>query len=247
MDNRQDERRRLPLILTELRNEVLEANLLLSKFNLVIFTWGNVSGIDRDKGLIVIKPSGVGYEEMRASDLVVVDLEGKVVEGTYKYSSDTLTHIELYKSFPTIGGIVHTHSKWATIWAQSANAIPALGTTHADYFSTEIPCTRQLTKNEINGNYEVETGRVIVEIFKNGSYDHDTVRAVLVAHHGPFCWGTNAPDSVHNAVVLENIAEMAFFTKQLSPLNPDMPDELLKKHFFRKHGATAYYGQNNKG
>jgi L-ribulose-5-phosphate 4-epimerase len=230
-------------MLEDLKKEVFEANLLLPRYNLVTFTWGNVSGIDRDKGLVVIKPSGVEYADMKAQDMVVVDFDCKVVEGKYKPSSDTWTHIALYKAFKSLGGVVHTHSKWATSWSQAGYAIPALGTTHADYFASDIPCTRRLTVEEINGNYELETGNVIVETFVKGKIDPSYIPSVLVANHGPFCWGKDPVDSVHNAVVLENVAEMAHLTVQLVPVGFGMQKELLDKHFYRKHGANAYYGQ----
>lgn len=194
-------------MLETLKQQVLQANLLLPKYNLVTFTWGNVSGIDREKGLVVIKPSGVSYEEMKASDMVVVDLDGRVVEGALHPSSDTDTHLALYKAFPNLGGIVHTHSRWATIFAQQGRGIPALGTTHADYFYGEIPCTRRMTEEEIAGRYELETGHVIVETFAD--MDPDAIPAALVHSHGPFAWGKDPMEAVHNAVVLEEVAFMA--------------------------------------
>jgi L-ribulose-5-phosphate 4-epimerase len=232
-------------MLEELKEQVFRANLLLPKHGLVTFTWGNVSGIERQQGLVVIKPSGVSYEEMKADDMVVVDLEtGKVVEGQLKPSSDTLTHIELYKAFPTIGGVVHTHSRWATTFAQAGHGIIAIGTTHADYFYGEIPCTRKMTKAEIEGEYEKETGLVIKETFQGKN--PDAIPAVLVHSHGPFVWGTNPMDAVHNAVVLEEIAFMKFHTLMLEPEMPAMQQELLDKHYLRKHGANAYYGQTKQ-
>jgi L-ribulose-5-phosphate 4-epimerase len=230
-------------MLEELKKDVLAANLSLPKYGLITFTWGNVSGIDRDKGLFVIKPSGVEYDNMTADDLVVVDLEGNVVEGKYKPSSDTPTHLALYKAFPRLGGVVHTHSTWATSWAQAGRPIPALGTTHADYFFGEIPCTRKMTADEIQGNYEEETGNVIIETFKESSLDPVQVPAVLVFSHGPFAWGKDAHEAVHNAVVLEEVAKMSYRSLNLTPGQNRMQKELLDKHFLRKHGANAYYGQ----
>jgi L-ribulose-5-phosphate 4-epimerase len=227
-------------MLDQLKEEVWKANLDLVMHGLVIFTWGNVSGIDRESGLVVIKPSGVSYDEMKPSQMVVVDLEGKVVEGMLNPSSDTPTHLELYRNFLNIGGIVHTHSEWATSWAQAGKGIPAIGTTHADYFYGEIPCTRKMTEDEINGAYELETGKVIIERF-NG-LDADMIPGVLVNNHAPFTWGKNAHDAVHNAVVLEEVAKMAFRSFQLNP-TASMSQVLLDKHFLRKHGKNAYYGQ----
>ena len=227
-------------MLEALKEAVLKANLDLVKHGLVLFTWGNVSGIDRNENLIVIKPSGVSYDDMQASDMVVVDFSGKVIEGKYKPSSDTLTHIELYKAFPEIGGIVHTHSTYAVAWAQALKAIPAMGTTHADHFYGEIPCTRILTQEEVNRGYEKETGVVIVETFKNKNPLH--LPGVLVGNHGPFAWGANADKAVYNAVVLEEVARMAMLTFQLGNENP-INQYLLDKHFNRKHGKNAYYGQ----
>jgi len=229
-------------MLEALKKAVFEANLELPKHQLITFTWGNVSGIDRDKGLIVIKPSGVEYADLRAEDMVVVDLAGKKVEGRLNPSSDTPTHLELYKALPAIGGIVHTHSRWATIFAQAGMGIPAYGTTHADYFYGEVPCTRRMTDAEIAGAYEKETGTVILERLKIGNPDQ--VAAVLVHSHGPFCWGKSALDAVHNAVVLEEIAMMAWHDQALTGhrLAP-MQRTLLDKHYLRKHGANAYYGQ----
>jgi L-ribulose-5-phosphate 4-epimerase len=228
------------MILNELKKQVFEANLALVHHGLVIFTWGNVSGIDRTQGLIVIKPSGVSYDHMTADDMVVVDLEGNVVDGKYKPSSDTPTHLVLYKSFPAVGGIVHTHSEWATSWAQAGIPIPALGTTHADYFYGDIPCTRKLSESEITGKYETETGNVIVETFK--AIDPMAVPAVIVNGHGPFSWGTDAHNAVHNAVVLEEVAKMAHHTLTLHAVKR-IDQYLLDKHYMRKHGPNSYYGQ----
>jgi len=229
-------------MLKALKKQVLEANLLLPEYGLITFTWGNVSGIDREKGLVVIKPSGVEYDEMTADQMVVVELEtGKVAEGRLSPSSDTATHLALYKAFPNIGGIVHTHSRWATIFSQAGKGIPALGTTHADYFHGEIPCTRKMTPEEITGEYEADTGTVIIERF-NG-VDPDSVQAVLVHSHGPFTWGKDAANAVHNAVVLEEVAFMAWHAIILNQDIPPMQQELLNKHYLRKHGAGAYYGQ----
>ncbi len=228
-------------MLEELKQQVLEANLQLPVYSLVTFTWGNVSGIDREMGLVVIKPSGVSYEEMKRDDLVVVDLEGNIVEGTFRPSSDTATHLALYKAFPEIGGIVHTHSPWATSWAQAGRAIPSFGTTQADYFYGEVPCTRKMSDEEIEGAYELETGKVIIETFK--SINPMQVPGVLVNNHGPFAWGRNASNAVHNAVVLEEVAKIAYRTIQLNPETGAISHALLDKHFLRKHGANAYYGQ----
>jgi len=226
-------------MLDKLKQEVYEANLLLPKFKLVTFTWGNVSGIDREKGLIVIKPSGIEYENMKVEDMVVVDIEGNVVEGHYKPSSDTPTHLELYRNFPNIGGVVHTHSKWATITSQIGKPIIPQGTTHADYFGGAIPCTRDMTKAEVEGTYELDTGKVIVETFVGLNPDY--IPGVLVKNHGPFTWGTDAINAVHNSVVLEEVAHMARYT--MAENSEPMPDYLLSKHFMRKHGPDAYYGQ----
>lgn len=228
-------------MLNELKKLVLEANLLLPKYGLVTFTWGNASGIDREHGLVVIKPSGVPYEGMQSDDMVVLDLNGKIVEGHYKPSSDAPTHIELYKAFSGIGGIVHTHSRWATTFAQAGRAISALGTTHADYFYGEIPCTRPMTSAEITGDYEAETGRVIVETFCRR--DPMEIPAVVVHEHGPFTWGKDAAEAVYHAVVLEEVACMAFHSMQINPKNASMQPQLLDKHYLRKHGRNAYYGQ----
>ena len=221
--------------------------MALPHHGLVIFTWGNVSGIDRKKGLMVIKPSGVDYENMQPEDMVVVDMEGKVVEGHYKPSSDTATHLEMYKAFPHVGGIVHTHSTWATIFAQAGAEIPALGTTHADYFYGSIPCTRAMTEEEITEAYEKNTGLVIAETFRDK--DPDQIPAVLVREHGPFVWGQDPDEAVYHAVVLEQLAHMAYYTAAIRSQKGEAPYEsmqqaLLDKHFLRKHGANAYYGQN---
>ena len=228
-------------MLEELKQQVCEANLLLPKYDLVTFTWGNVSAIDRPSGLVVIKPSGVPYDGMSAEDMVVVDLDGKVVEGKWKPSSDTATHLVLYRAFPQCGGIVHTHSRWATSFAQAGVGITPLGTTQGDYFYGEIPCTRLMTPEEIAGEYERETGNVIVETFQK--MDPAAIPAVLVHSHGPFTWGRDAAEAVHNAVVLEEIAFMNFHALQLNPAQTRMQQELLDKHYLRKHGANAYYGQ----
>ena len=228
-------------MLQELREQVLAANLQLPEYGLVTFTWGNVSGIDRAKGLVVIKPSGVPYEGMTAEDMVVVDLSGAVVEGKWKPSSDTATHLELYRAFPGIGGVVHTHSRWATVFAQAGMAIPAMGTTQGDYFYGDIPCTRPLTDAEIAGEYEKETGKVIVETFA-GKRPED-IPGVLVMSHGPFAWGSDAAEAVHNAVVMEEVAFMDWHAMILNPAQQGMQQSLLDRHFLRKHGAGAYYGQ----
>ena len=229
-------------MLEKLKEQVFQANLLLPKHGLITFTWGNVSGIDREQGLVVIKPSGVSYDVMKADDMVVVDLKtGVVVEGKLKPSTDTPTHIELYKAFPNIGGVVHTHSRWATTFAQAGRGIIALGTTHGDYFYGEIPCTRKMTVAEIQGEYEKETGTVIKETFQGKNAD--TIPAVLVYGHGPFTWGKDPMDAVHNAVALDEVAYINFHTLLLEPHIPSMQQELLDKHYLRKHGANAYYGQ----
>ena len=231
-------------MLEQLKETVLKANLLLPKHGLVTFTWGNVSGVDREAGLMVIKPSGVEYDEMCADDMVVVSLEtGERVEGRYKPSSDTPTHIALYKAFPNIGGVVHTHSRWATSFAQAGKGIPAFGTTQGDYFYGEIPCTRLMTAEEIHGEYELETGNVIIETYKERGINPDYVPACLVHSHGPFAWGTDPMNAVHNSVVLEEVAFMAFHAMALTPGLPPMQQELLDKHYMRKHGPNAYYGQ----
>ena len=230
-------------MLERLKKEVLEANLDLPKHGLVTFTWGNVSGIDRQTGLVVIKPSGVPYDELRIDNLVVVDLDGNIVEGTFRPSSDTPTHLALYRAFPQIGGIVHTHSPLATSWAQAGRAIPALGTTHADYFYGEIPCTRTLTQEEIERGYELETGNVIIETFEKEGLDPVAMPGILLSGHAPFSWGKNADQAVHNAVVLEEVAKMALNTYMLNAQIKPIDQFLLDKHYLRKHGANAYYGQ----
>lgn len=229
-------------MLEKLKEEVLRANLLLPKYGLVTFTWGNVSGIDRESGLVVIKPSGVPYDSMTTEDMVVVDLDGTRVEGKWKPSSDTPTHVELYKAFPKCGGIVHTHSRWATTFAQAGRNIPAMGTTHGDYFYGDIPCTRLMTPDEIAGEYEKETGKVIIETF--ACVDPAAVPGVVVHSHGPFAWGKGALEAVHNAVVMEEVAFMDWHTMMLNPDSGHMQQELLDKHYLRKHGKNAYYGQN---
>ncbi len=232
-------------MLAQLKEQVFQANLLLPRHGLVTFTWGNVSGIDREQKLMVIKPSGIAYEALQVENMVVVDLEtGKVVEGSYKPSSDTATHLELYKAFPNVGGIVHTHSRLATSFAQAGRGIPPLGTTHGDYFFGEISCTRKMTDAEIQGEYELETGRVIKETFLGK--DPDAIPAVLVHSHGPFTWGIDPQDAVHNAVVLEEVAFMAYHALMLEPGLAPMQPELLDRHYLRKHGAEAYYGQTKK-
>lgn len=230
-------------MLESLKKDVLKANLDLPKYKMVTFTWGNVSGIDRKSGLVVIKPSGVDYDGMTVDDMVVVDLTGKVVEGSKKPSSDTDTHLALYRRFEEIGGIVHTHSRHATIWAQAGLDLPAYGTTHADYFYGSIPCTRRMTKAEIEGDYELETGNVIIETFVERNISPKQVPAVLVNSHGPFAWGKDAFEAVHNAVVLEEIGYMNLFSRQLTPGLDSMQQVLLDKHYLRKHGKNAYYGQ----
>lgn len=228
-------------MLNELKEKVLEANLELPKKGLVTFTWGNVSGIDKEKKLVVIKPSGIPYEDLRLEHLVVLDLDGNKVEGKLNPSSDTPTHLMLYKSFDIVGGIVHTHSRWATVWAQAGMHIPAFGTTHADYFYGEIPCTRKMTAEEIQDEYEKETGKVIVETFegKNPAF----IPGIIVNNHGPFTWGKDPNEAVHNAVVLEEVAMMAYHTRQLAADIGAIDQALLDKHFLRKHGMNAYYGQ----
>lgn len=228
-------------MLKKLKQQVLEANLLLPRHNLVTFTWGNVSGIDRERGYVVIKPSGVPYDGMSAEDMVVVDLDGNVVEGKWKPSSDTPTHLALYRAFPECGGIVHTHSRWATSFAQAGLGIPAMGTTQGDYFYGDIPCTRPLTDAEIAGEYEKETGNVIVETF--AGKDPAAIPGVLVYSHGPFAWGKDAMEAVHNAVVMEEVAFMDYHALTLNPTHCDMQQSLLDRHYLRKHGTDAYYGQ----
>lgn len=224
-----------------LKEQVLDANLRLPKHGLITFTWGNVSGIDRERGLVVIKPSGVEYDGMTLEDLVVVDLEGRIVEGKWKPSSDTPTHLELYKAFPKCGGIVHTHSRWATTFAQAGMDIPAMGTTHGDYFYGAIPCTRPMTEEEIRGEYEKQTGLVIVETFRDK--DPAAIPGVNVYSHGPFAWGTDALNAVHNAVVMEEVAFMDWHAMMINPALGPMQQTLLDKHYLRKHGPGAYYGQ----
>lgn len=228
-------------MLKSLKEQVFKANLDLPKLGLVVYTWGNVSGIDREKGLMVIKPSGVDYDDMKADDMVVVDLDGNKVEGKLRPSSDTATHIELYKAFPEIGGIVHTHSIFATVFAQARKAVPAFGTTHADYFYGPVPCTRELKSEEVSENYERNTGLVIAETFKN--LDYEAIPAVLVANHGPFSWGKDADEAVYKAKVLEVVSEMALRTMQLDPGAPAAPSYIFDKHYSRKHGKNSYYGQ----
>ena len=231
-------------MLEKLKAEVLAANLELPALGLVDFTWGNVSGKDAESGAIVIKPSGVPYANMQVSDMVVVDADGHVLEGKLKPSSDLATHIELYRAFSALGGIVHTHSAWATIWAQACRGIPALGTTHADYFYGEIPCTELLSESETSEHYEAKTGTAIINRLHADHINPVNMPAVLVANHGPFTWGKDAQAAVHNAAVLELVAKMAMQSLQLNPHLPAMPQHLLDKHFFRKHGPGAYYGQN---
>lgn len=228
-------------MLEDLKQSVLDANLELPERGLVVYTWGNASGIDRDRGLVVIKASGVKYEEMTAEHMVVLDLDGNIIEGNYKPSSDTPTHLALYKAFAGIGGIVHTHSTWATAWAQANLGIPCYGTTHADYFYGKIPCTRPMTKEEIEGAYEAETGAVIIETFKGKDPMH--IPGVIVACHGPFTWGKDAYDAVHNSVVLEQVSMTAYASCTLNARIQPVPEVLLDKHFLRKHGKDAYYGQ----
>ena len=230
-------------MLEALKQQVYEANMLLPKYNLVIFTWGNVSGIDRESKLMVIKPSGVEYDELKPEDMVVVSIEtGEKVEGRYKPSSDTDTHVVLYNTFPNIGGVVHTHSKWAVSYAQAGVPIRPLGTTHGDYFYGAIPCTRRMTEAEIKGKYELETGNVIAETFRD--LDPDAIPGVLVHSHGPFAWGTDAMNAVHNAVVMEEVAFMDWHAMVINPNSGPMQQTLLDKHYLRKHGANAYYGQD---
>lgn len=229
-------------MLEELKKRVYEANMLLPKYGMVTFTWGNVSEIDRESGLFAIKPSGVEYDKLTPDDMVIVDLNGNKVEGKYNPSSDTLTHVELYKAFPKIGGVVHTHSPWATSWAQAGRGIPCYGTTHADYIYGTVPCARCLTEEELK-EYEKNTGILIVEEFKDK--DYEAVPGVLCKNHGPFTWGKDGHEAVHNAVVLEEVAKMAAWCEQINPQVKPAPQELQDKHYFRKHGANAYYGQGN--
>lgn len=225
------------------KQEILEANLQLQRKGLVIFTWGNVSGIDRSRNEVTIKPSGISYNNMQVEDLVTVDLDGNVVEGQYKPSSDLATHLEIYRRFPEVGGVVHTHSTMATAWAQAGMDLPALGTTHADYFYGAVPCTRALKKEEIEGEYELKTGKVIVETFHERNIDPGAVPAVLVNGHGPFTWGKDAMDAVDNTVVLEEVATMALHSFAINSKLSSIPQLLLDKHYLRKHGENAYYGQ----
>lgn len=234
---------RIRAMLEQLKKEVYEANMELPKRGLITYTWGNVSGIDRESGYFVIKPSGVDYDKLSPEDMVVVDLEGNVVGGKYKPSSDTPTHLELYKKYPEIGGVVHTHSPNATAWAQAGRSIPLYGTTHADYFFGSIPCARSLTKEEIEGDYEKNTGLVIIETFETQGLNPMYTPGVLCTNHGPFTWGKDAAEAVHNAVVLEEVAKMSTATELINPKVHQAPDTIRDKHFFRKHGANAYYGQ----
>lgn len=231
-------------MLEELKKQVYEANMLLVKYELVTFTWGNVSGLDAETGLFVIKPSGVDYDKLTPDDMVVMDLEGNKVEGKLRPSSDTPTHLELYKAFDNIGGVVHTHSSYATSWAQAGRGIPCYGTTHADYIYGEVPCVRCLKKDEIEDAYETNTGHLIVDEFKRSGRDPLAVPCVLCKNHGPFAWGKDAHEAVHNAVVLEEVAKMALRAEMINPEIKPAPQELQDKHYFRKHGANAYYGQN---
>lgn len=230
-------------MLKDLRKEILKANLLLPEYALITFTWGNVSGIDRETGYVVIKPSGVAYEELTPENMVVVNLDGEVIEGNLNPSSDTATHLELYKAFPDIGGVVHTHSPWAVSFAQAGLDVPAAGTTHADYFYGPIPVTRKMHEEEILHQYEKETGKVIVETFMDRKIEPNQVPGVLVNDHGPFTWGATPDEAVHNSVVLEQVAEMTYHSLQLEPKNIEMSQQLLDKHYLRKHGKDAYYGQ----
>lgn len=230
-------------MLEELKKQVYEANMLLPKFGLVIFTWGNVSGVDREKELFVIKPSGVDYDKLTPEDMVVVDFDGNKVEGELNPSSDTATHAVLYRRFPAIGGVVHTHSSWATSWAQAGRAIPCYGTTHADYIYGSIPCVRNLTKEELDAGYEHNTGVLIADLFEKEQLDYQAVPGVLCKNHGPFTWGKNPEEAVHNAAVLEQVAMMAVRTETINPDVQEAPQYLMDKHYFRKHGPNAYYGQ----
>lgn len=231
-------------MLEQLKQEVYEANMELWEKGMVIYTWGNVSGIDREKNLVIIKPSGVDYDSMKPEDMVVVDFNGNVAEGNYKPSSDTATHLILYQTYPEIGGVVHTHSTWAVTFAQAGLSIPAFGTTHADYFYGDIPCTRDLTKEEIESSYELNTGKVIAETIKE--HDPMAIPGIVVKNHGPFAWGKTPKGAVYNAVVLDKVAEMAYHTMTLNPRAMRVPQYLLDKHYFRKHGANAYYGQGSE-
>ena len=231
-------------MLEQLKQEVYEANMLLPKYHLVTFTWGNVSGIDREKGLFVIKPSGVDYDKLTPDSMVVVNLEGEVVEGDYRPSSDTPTHVVLYNRFQEIGGVVHTHSPWATSWAQAGRGIPCYGTTHADYLYGQVPCVRTLTKEEIETAYEKNTGVLLADEFERLAVDYLATPAVLCKNHGPFTWGKDAKEAVHNAVVLEEVAKMAARCEQIDPKVNPAPQELQDKHYYRKHGKNAYYGQS---
>ena len=231
-------------MLEQLKQEVYEANMLLPKYHLVTFTWGNVSGIDREKGLFVIKPSGVDYDKLTPDSMVVVNLEGEVVEGDYRPSSDTPTHVVLYNRFQEIGGVVHTHSPWATSWAQAGRGIPCYGTTHADYLYGQVPCVRTLTKEEIETAYEKNTGVLIADEFERLAVDYLATPAVLCKNHGPFTWGKDAKEAVHNAVVFEEVAKMAARCEQIDPKVNPAPQELQDKHYYRKHGKNAYYGQS---
>ena len=233
-------------MLEELKQKVYEANMELPRRNLVTYTWGNVSGIDREKGLFVIKPSGVEYDELRPEDLVVMDLEGNKVEGDLNPSSDTKTHLVLYRAFPQIGGIVHTHSPYAVAWAQAGRDIPAYGTTHADYFYGPIPCARHLTQAELDEDYELNTGNIIVEEFTKRGIDPKAVPAVICHSHGPFTWGKDAAQAVYHAVVLEEVSKMAIFTRMVDPSAAPAPQRIQDKHYMRKHGPNAYYGQGHK-
>lgn len=231
-------------MLEKLKKEVCEANLLLPKYNLVIFTWGNVSAIDRKTGLVAIKPSGVDYDKLKPKDIVIVDLDGNVVEGKLRPSSDTKTHVEIYKAFKDVKGVVHTHSTYATSYAQAGAALPCYGTTHADYFYGSVPCMRNLTKNEVDDDYERNTGKLIVSEFKKKKIDPMAMPCVLLKNHGIFTWGKDAVDAVHNAMVLEECARMALFTKLINPKAIETPKAIQDKHYFRKHGKNAYYGQS---
>ena len=233
------------MLLKDLRSAVYEANMELPRRGLVVYTWGNVSGVDRDKGFVVIKPSGVEYDELKPEDLVIVDFDNKIVEGEMNPSSDTKTHVELYKNFENVGGIVHTHSSYAVGWAQAGRDIPCYGTTHADYFYGSVPCTRNLTQEEVDGNYELNTGKVIVETFKERNLDPAAVPGIICRCHGPFTWGKDAAKAVYHAVVLEEMAKMAMYTITIDPKAETAPQYVLDKHYSRKHGPNAYYGQGN--